>query len=124
MTTQNSFTITFDFWSLLKSANLNISLHVFASTGECIFNIGSEIKEFESGIIATKIDIPGNFLNDGNYYISVMVVQDGSKVLYNFENLFEFEIADYRENTSWFGKWPGYVRPNFPINIVQLTKSN
>jgi lipopolysaccharide transport system ATP-binding protein len=123
-TTQNSFTITFDFWSLLKSANLNISLHVFASTGECIFNIGSEIKEFESGIIATKIDIPGNFLNDGNYYISVMVVQDGSKVLYNFENLFEFEIADYRENTSWFGKWPGYVRPNFPINIVQLTKSN
>jgi lipopolysaccharide transport system ATP-binding protein len=123
-TTNDSFTINFDFWSFIKLANLNISLHVFASTGECIFNIGSEIKEFERGIISSQIDIPGNFLNDGNYYISIMVVEDGTKVLYNFENLFEFEIADYRVNTSWFGKWPGYVRPNFPIRIFQSTKSN
>jgi lipopolysaccharide transport system ATP-binding protein len=53
-----------------------------------------------------------------------MVVQDGSKVVYNFEELFEFEIADYRENSAWFGKWPGYVRPNFPIMIVQKSVKN
>jgi hypothetical protein len=67
-------------------------------------------------------NITGHFCdNDGNFYISIMVVQDGSKVLYNFEELFEFEIADQRENTTWYGKWPGYVRPNFPIQIKQLT---
>ena len=120
-TVNNAFTIKFEFWSFLKEANLNISLHVFASTGECIFNIGSKIDVFQEGIITSNIEVPGNFLNDGNYYISIMVVQDGSKVLYNFEELFEFEIADQRENTTWYGKWPGYVRPNFPIQIKQLT---
>jgi lipopolysaccharide transport system ATP-binding protein len=120
-TVNNAFTIKFDFWSFLEDANLNVSLHVFASTGECIFNIGSRIEAFKKGIITTSIEVPGNFLNDGNYYISIMVVQDGSKVLYNFEELFEFEIADQRENTTWYGKWPGYVRPNFPIQIKQLT---
>lgn len=120
-TTNNSFDLRFDFWSLLHQANLNVSIHVYAITGECIFNIGSPIQSFGKGIITTKVTIPGNFLNDGNYYISIMVVQDGTKVLYNFEELFEFEIADYRENTAWYGKWPGYVRPSFPISIDQLT---
>jgi lipopolysaccharide transport system ATP-binding protein len=50
-----------------------------------------------------------------------MVVKNSSIVLANFEELFEFEIADYRENTTWYGKWPGYVRPNFPIIMKQVT---
>lgn len=123
-TINNSFEIKFDFWSLLESANLNVSLHVFASTGECIFNIGSAINSYLKGTISTTFNIPGNFLNDGNYYISIMVVHEGSKVLHNFEDLFEFEIADYRENTTWYGKWPGYVRPNFPIEMKQVTIDN
>mgnify|MGYP000019230592 CR=1 FL=1 len=123
-TTNNSFNVKFEFWSLLNNVNLNISLHVYAITGECIFNIGSPIHLFQNGIISASVTIPGNFLNDGNYYISIMVVQDGSKVVYNFEELFEFEIADYRENSAWFGKWPGYVRPNFPIVIGQKSVEN
>jgi lipopolysaccharide transport system ATP-binding protein len=123
-TVNNSFSINFDFWSILDTANLNISLHVYATTGECIFNIGSPVKTYSKGIISSKIEIPGNFLNDGSYYISIMIVQDASKVIYNFEDLFQFEIADYREDTTWYGKWPGYVRPNFPIEMKQATTEN
>ena len=120
-TINNSFSIDFEFWNTLSDVELNISLHVYASTGECIFNIGSVPQICQMGLISHQTTIPANFLNDGNYYISVMIVKNGTTILYNFEELFTFEIADYRENTSWFGKWPGYVRPGFKISTRQLT---
>ena len=119
---RNSFSIDIEFWNLLDNQNLNISLHLYASTGECIFNVGTEPKVFQKGIIKSSITVPGNFLNDGNYFISFMIVKDKSIILYNFEEVFNFEIADYREDTTWYGKWPGYVRPKFDFSIFQQTE--
>lgn len=119
---RNSFDIDIEFWNLEDGQNLNISLHLYASTGECIFNIGTEPELVNKGIIKATTKIPGNFLNDGNYYISFMIVKDKSIILYNFEEVFNFEIADYREDTTWYGKWPGYVRPNFDFRLFQQTE--
>ncbi len=120
---RNSFSIDIEFWNLMDKQNLNISLHLYASTGECIFNVGTDPKVFNKGIIKSSITIPGDFLNDGNYFISFMVVKDKSIILFNFEEVFNFEIADYREDTTWYGKWPGYVRPKFDFSIFQQTES-
>ncbi len=119
---RNSFKIDIEFWNLEDNQNLNISLHLYASTGECIFNIGTEPQILNKGIIKASAEIPGNFLNDGNYFISFMIVKDKSIILYNFEEIFNFEIADYREDTTWYGKWPGYVRPKFDFKIFQQTE--
>ena len=62
------------------------------------------------------------FLNDGNYLVSFMIVKDKSIVLFNFEEVFNFEIADFREDTTWYGKWPGYVRPQFDFPIQQVSQ--
>ncbi|RVU26692.1 ATP-binding cassette domain-containing protein [Sandaracinomonas limnophila] len=118
---RNSFTLTFEFWNQLKNTTLNLSLHLYSATGECILNIATEPKLMNDGIITGNLEFPGNYLNDGNYMISLMVVKDQSIVLHNFENLITFDIADFRENAVWFGKWPGYVRPNFPFNFRQTT---
>ena len=120
-TVNDSFQLHFEFWNTIDKVELNVSIHLYASTGECIFNIGNQPKIYKSGIISTFVEIPGNFLNDGSYFLSIMVVKNSSIVLANFDELFEFEIADYRENTTWYGKWPGYVRPNFPITMQQET---
>ncbi len=120
-TVNDSFQLHFEFWNTIDNVELNVSIHLYASTGECIFNIGNQPKIYKSGIISTFVEIPGNFLNDGSYFLSIMVVKNSSIVLANFDELFEFEIADYRENTTWYGKWPGYVRPNFPITMQQET---
>jgi lipopolysaccharide transport system ATP-binding protein len=119
---RNSFDIEIEFWNLLDNQRLNISLHLYASTGECIFNISTEPKTLNKGIVKAKTKIPGNFLNDGNYFISFMIVKDKSVILYNFEEVFNFEIADYREDTTWYGKFPGYVRPKFDFPIFQQTE--
>ncbi|MEA5457474.1 ABC transporter ATP-binding protein [Arcicella sp. LKC2W] len=119
---RTSFKIKIEFWNMMENANLNVSLHLNSLTGECIFNIGTESKAFDKGIVYAECEIPADFLNDGSYAISFMVVKDTASAVYNFEESLIFEIEDYREGTAWYGKWPGYVRPkiNFPITQLEL----
>ena len=119
---RSSLKIDIEFWNLLDNQNLNISLHIYASTGECIFNVGTVPKILNKGVVQASLIIPGYFLNDGNYIVSFMIVKDKSIVLFNFEEVFNFEIADYREETTWYGKWPGYVRPQFDFPIQQVSQ--
>ena len=119
---RSSLKMDIEFWNLLDNQNLNISLHIYASTGECIFNVGTEPKILNKGVVQASLLIPSYFLNDGNYIASFMIVKDKSIVLFNFEEVFNFEIADYREETTWYGKWPGYVRPQFDFPIQQVSQ--
>jgi lipopolysaccharide transport system ATP-binding protein len=123
MDVRNSISLVIEFWNNVDNQNLNISLHVYASTGECIFNISTPAINCELGVIKASTEIPSNFMNDGSYIISFMIVKDKSIVLHNFEEIFNFEIADYRIDTSWYGKWPGYVRPNFDFSITQISNT-
>jgi len=123
MDVRNAINLSIEFWNTVDNQNLNISLHVYASTGECIFNISTPVGNFNKGVVQATTEIPANFMNDGSYIISFMIVKDKSIVLYNFEEIFNFEIADYRIDTTWYGKWPGYVRPNFDFPISQTSNT-
>lgn len=111
--------VQIEFWNMEERANLNISLHLYAFTGECIFNVGTTSQPFEKGLITATLELPGHFLNDGSYMISVMVVKDTSTVLYQLSDAVSFEVEDHREGVTWYGKWPGYVRPQFNFQISQ-----
>jgi lipopolysaccharide transport system ATP-binding protein len=121
---RTSFKVKIEFWNMLDEANLNISLHLNSLTGECIFNIGTESKAFKKGIVTAECEIPNDFLNDGSYSISFMVVKDTASPLFNFEEALIFEIEDYREGMAWYGKWPGYIRPKIDFPIRQLEFDN
>jgi lipopolysaccharide transport system ATP-binding protein len=123
MDVRNSISLEIEFWNNVDSQCLNVSLHVYATTGECIFNISTPAIICNFGIIKASTEIPSNFMNDGSYIISFMIVKDKSIVLHNFEEIFNFEIADYRVDTSWYGKWPGYVRPNFDFSLTQIANT-
>ena len=108
-----------EFWNMAERADLNLSLHLYAFTGECIFNVGTTSQPFDKGLVSATLDIPGNFLNDGSYVVSVMVVKDTSPFLYQLAEAVSFEVEDHREGVTWYGKWPGYVRPQFNFQISQ-----
>ena len=110
----------FEFWNLMESANLNLSLHLNSMTGECIFNIGTQSKPYGKGLIVGECTIPGYFLNDGTYTISMMIVKDTVTPLYVMEEGITFDVEDYREGIAWYGKWPGYVRPQIPFHTKML----
>ncbi|NIJ53347.1 ABC transporter ATP-binding protein [Dyadobacter arcticus] len=109
----------FEFWNLVEGANINLSMHLYTFTGECIFNVGTQSEPFAKGLVSGVCEIPGNFLNDGSYVVSMMIVRDTSTVLYNMEEALVFDVEDYRENVTWYGKWPGYIRPQLNFSIRQ-----
>jgi lipopolysaccharide transport system ATP-binding protein len=112
--------VHFEFWYKdAEPGNLVVGLHLFNIAGDCIFDVASEPHKYSNGLIEGSCDIPGNFLNDGSYYISIVFVKNTTQRLFYFETCLAFEVEDYRSNTAWFGKWIGYVRPAFPVRVKQ-----
>ena len=113
-------TVKFRFHNYSKQVNLITGLHLFTLAGECIFDVSCNPAVYDEGILEGECNIPGNFLNDGSYYFSIVFLKDGSKTLYYLEECLHFDMEDYRDNTNWYGKWQGYVRPKFPFRLNQF----
>jgi lipopolysaccharide transport system ATP-binding protein len=111
--------VKFEFWNLTDNILLSIGLHLFSYSGECIFDVPSPSRYFEKGLIKGECTIPGNFLNDGSYFISLIIVKDTSVQLFYFEECMSFDLEDYRGDIKWYGKWMGAVRPSFPFRVEQ-----
>jgi lipopolysaccharide transport system ATP-binding protein len=112
-------TIRFKFWNLVEDQNICVGLHLFTLNRECVFDICSSPQDFKKGLVEGQVEIPGNFLNDGSYYFSLIFVKDTSVELYYLEECISLDVEDYREQMNWYGKWSGYVRPKFPFYVRQ-----
>ncbi len=112
-------TVKFTFQNFNNNITLTTGLQLFTMSGDCIFDIASTPAVYQEGIVEGECSIPGNFLNDGAYYFSILFMKDTSVELYYFEECLHFDMEDYRENINWYGKWRGYVRPQFPFKLKQ-----
>ena len=112
--------VSFEFWyNGPEEINLMCGVHLFTISGECVFDVCSPKNDFRNGLIKGECLIPGNFLNDGSYYISIIFVEDSSKMLFYYEECLSFHLEDYREDIAWYGKWVGHVRPKFDVQLHQ-----
>jgi lipopolysaccharide transport system ATP-binding protein len=100
-----------------QESELIVSIQLFSSAGDCIFETASEKKKLPGGLISGDCHIPGHFLNDGSYFISIAFLKNFATRLFYFESCLSFDVEDYRENSDWFGKWSGHVRPDFPVTL-------
>jgi lipopolysaccharide transport system ATP-binding protein len=112
--------VRFKFWNLIPEQNICVGLHLFTMGRECVFDVSSTPQEYSQGLIEGQCDIPGNFLNDGSYYFSLIFVKDTSVELFYFEECLSVQVEDYRVDINWYGKWSGYVRPKFPFRMRQI----
>jgi lipopolysaccharide transport system ATP-binding protein len=119
----HSMKVKFSFLNHKHNIDLVTGLHLFTLSGECIFDVSTQPSVFNEGIIEGECNIPGNFLNDGSYYFSIIFVKDTSEQIFYFEECLHFDIEDYRQNTNWYGKWQGYVRPQFPFTLKQQNEN-
>jgi lipopolysaccharide transport system ATP-binding protein len=117
------FRIRFEFWyEVAEAGDLIAGVQLFNFTGEMIFELASERMVFEKGLISGECLIPGYFLNDGSYTISLVFLRNATIRLFYLESCLSFDVEDYRENGSWYGKWPGMVRPGFPVKLRPLAQ--
>lgn len=120
ITVKSDIKIDFAFWNRKESFDANLSLHLFAATGECVFNIITQIPAptLSVGLHEASCLIPKDLLNTGVFYLSIMVVKEASKPLYNFEEILSFEVEEEREVPNWHGRFPGFVRPKIDFKIT------
>lgn len=109
-----------EFLNLQPNQLINVSIHLYNEKSECVMAVASSAVHLEKGAACANLKIPGNFLNDGSYYLSIIIVKDGATPIYILEEAVSFNVDDYRVNTSWYGKWTGVVRPTFmPFTLTQ-----
>lgn len=114
------FTFRIQFWNYIGNCEFSIGLHLYSLSGDLIFDVPSPSIICERHMIEFECEIPGNFLNDGSYYFSVVIVRDTSIPIFLLEEFIYFELEDYRENINWYGKWEGIVRPKLPFKIREF----
>jgi lipopolysaccharide transport system ATP-binding protein len=120
ITVKSSLEINISVWNYVEDLVANFSLHLYAATGECVFNVITQLPPptIGVGLHHARCVIPKELLNTGVFYVSFMLVQDTAKPLFNFEEVLTFEVEEERENTNWHGKYPGFVRPNIDFKII------
>ena len=117
ITIDTPINIEFEFWNCVTDKEINLSLHLFTNTEECVFASATDLKKIPVGLQKAICEIPANLLNDGIYQVSIMIVYD-SAPLYNFENMVSFEINEKRQASGWHGKWPGIIRPKLNFKFI------
>ena len=112
--------IHFEFeYSVEAAGQLMAQLQVFNDAGELIFELSSQNYHFRNGVVKGVSLIPGNFLNDGLYYISIAFVRNSTVRLFYLESCLSFHVEDFKDSGDGYGKWAGIVRPSFPIALNQ-----
>ena len=119
LTVWSSFALEFYYWNLIPDAKLNLSLILYNSENVMIFNSTTTFekswhdKPFPNGLFKSVCQIPSRLLNDGFYYIDLMVVKDTSTPVFRFESVLSFELMEEARARpgKWYGKYQGIVRP-------------
>ena len=121
LTVKTPILISFEFILLQNNVVLNLSLHIYAYTGECIFAVTTELpaKETMAGVHTAICEIPPNLLNAGAYYIKCIFVKNENTPIFTLEDTISFEIYDERDKSNWHGKYPGFIRPKLNFKLIK-----
>jgi lipopolysaccharide transport system ATP-binding protein len=120
--------IEIEYWNLRPGARLNLSLHVYNEQGIRVFNALPYLERdwqgrpFPRGLFRDTCHVPAHLLNDGMHRIELMVVENGSYVIFEIDDLLVFDVRDDAAGREgWFGRWEGVVRPQLAWETEQLT---
>lgn len=123
ITVSTPIKLEFEYWNYIQNAHLNLSLVLYDLQDVCIFNSVSDAEVFPTGLVSGVCHIPGNFLNDMEYRVRVLIVKDTSVPLLDCENVAMFEVHDVERQGNWYGKWVGAIRPKFKWTTQVLKTS-
>jgi len=109
--------LEFEYWNLIENSSIDIQYILITEEQTIAFESSSSFQSewrgtlAPRGLIKSKCYIPGNLLNSGIHRIALRFYQD-SKRIYELEDALIFEVFDTTErNGSWYGKFPGSIRP-------------
>ena len=111
ITVHTPLRIEFIYRNHVPGTVLNVSMFLNNLEEVCVFNIASDFAPRPAGLIRHTVEIPGNFLNTGSYYINMLIVKDSSIGILLQNNVVSFEVVEGEVVGNWYGRQPGAVRP-------------
>jgi lipopolysaccharide transport system ATP-binding protein len=99
---------------VLIKKQVHLTLHFLTENDEVAFTSGCVLpEEPDIGDYQLICQLPSNLLNERQYFIKILVVESGNKVVHQEENAISIDIQDLSERPvgSYHGKEPGPVRP-------------
>jgi len=120
--------LEFCYWNLVPNAKFNLSLVLYSSQGTIVLNTTSSFesqwhaKPFPKGMFRSCCEVPGKLLNDGSYYLDLLIVMDITRVLYTFKEILRFEFREdpRARKGHWYGRVPGVIRPQLTWQTEKL----
>jgi lipopolysaccharide transport system ATP-binding protein len=113
VTTNTPVSITFKTFFESSFRSVYYSIQLFTEEGHLVFDTVSDLYKVEAGYFNVRCEIPGDFLNDGIYYISINLHRDGSVFMVAVEHVLQFKVEDGQRHVEWYGDWMGMIRPKF-----------
>ena len=92
---------------------VNVNIFFNSADGVVIFATCSDQKVMEIGKYTFECTIPKYTLNDITYLIDIMLVEAGSKIIFNLKDVLAVEGEESNREGAWLGKFPGLVRPQY-----------
>ncbi|WP_417214492.1 ABC transporter ATP-binding protein [Bizionia sp.] len=94
----------------------HLTYHLYNEMGENMFAFthwrdGIKLK---TGINNLICEIPSYFLQSGQYFLTLLIIENNKKAVFIENDILCFTVVDAeREIGSYMGKEPGYIRPKF-----------
>ncbi|HET9798431.1 MAG TPA: ABC transporter ATP-binding protein [Gemmatimonadaceae bacterium] len=114
---ETPFLLEFEYWPTDPHAGLVPSLHLFNEQGAVVFNTGPDrrarwrARPGGATLVRDVCHVPDNLLNDGMHRVTFCLSKGNDLVLW-LDDVLVFDVRDTLTlRDSWYGKWPGVVRP-------------
>lgn len=104
-----------------QSSNLRFTLKFKAEDGQYFMVTGSKLNFVQFGHNISIMELPSKLLNDGAYYLDLLVVKDARYAIIMENDIVSF-MANPEERTlgGWMGKEVGYIRGEFEWKNIKL----
>jgi lipopolysaccharide transport system ATP-binding protein len=103
--------IEFTYRNHVPGQVLNVAMVLNNLEEACVFSSISDFKARPEGLVRHTVELPGDLLNAGSYYVNLYIVKDTSNAILFQKNVVAFEVVDNEGVGNWYGKHPGAVRP-------------
>ncbi len=102
----------------IKSTNpekYHITYHLINELGEPMFSFSNtQNVPLQTGLNSLCCYFPKGFLQSGQYFLSLLVIENKKKAVFVERDILSFVVVDAgRELGVYMGREPGYIRPNF-----------
>ncbi len=114
--------IEYEFAVHTPDLTLTSSIHLFDKHGACVLSSGPGNSTPSVGIYRDRVRLPANFLNDGLYSVSIILITDSARIEIHLTDAITFTVHETGAGRNEFtGTIIGCIRPKLDWQNTAIT---